>query len=46
MRLLAVRLQNLNSLSGAHEVQFDEPLTMVTTKAQSPALTGSASHPW
>ena len=23
MRLLAVRLQNLNSLSGAHEVQFD-----------------------
>ncbi len=27
MRLLAVRLQNLNSLSGAHEVRFDaEPL--------------------
>jgi exonuclease SbcC len=24
MRLLAVRLQNLNSLSGAHEVRFDE----------------------
>ena len=23
MRLLAVRLQNLNSLSGAHEVRFD-----------------------
>ncbi len=28
MRLLAVRLQNLNSLSGAHEVRFDvEPLS-------------------
>jgi hypothetical protein len=24
MRLLAVRLQNLNSLSGAHEVRLDE----------------------
>mgnify|MGYP001472103110 CR=1 FL=1 len=24
MRLLAVRLQNLNSLSGTHEVRFDE----------------------
>lgn len=24
MRLLAVRLQNLNSLSGEHEVRFDE----------------------
>ena len=28
MRLLAVRLQNLNSLSGTHEVRFDvEPLS-------------------
>ncbi len=25
MRLLAVRLQNLNSLTGTHEVRFDEP---------------------
>lgn len=44
LRLLAVRLQSLNSLSGAHEVRTT--ITAAATLVPSPAPDGSDGHPW